>query len=68
MVTPKNEPDTPASAGKPNQTRTTWIILLVLAILIFAGIAVVSNKPGAEIGGSLSPNGGSTRSDANRTP
>lgn len=68
MVVPTNEPDAPPSSGKKSQTRAVWIALIVLALAIIAGFVVVGRQPGAEMGGSLATNGGSTRSDADRAP
>jgi hypothetical protein len=61
MVDPRNEPDAPPSAGKKGQVRSGWFLLLVLAIVIVAAIAMISHRPGAGMGGSLSQEGGTTR-------
>jgi hypothetical protein len=68
MVTPRNEPDAPPSTGKKRRTSGGWVLLIVLAIVIIAGVAILANRPGSGMGGSLSREGGSTRPEATRSP
>jgi hypothetical protein len=64
MVTPRNEPDAPPSTGKKSRTSGGWVLLMVLAIVIIAGVAILANRPGSGMGGSLSREGGTTRPEA----
>jgi hypothetical protein len=44
--------------------RSGWFLLIVLAIIIIAAIAMIANRPGAGMGGSLTGEGGPTRPPA----
>jgi hypothetical protein len=68
MVTPTNEPTAPPSSGKKSETRGVWLLLLVAAIVIIAGLALVSRRPGSDMGGSLSGEARSTPTPANGPP
>jgi hypothetical protein len=68
MATPRNEPTAPPSTGKKSSVRSGWFLLLVLAIVIIAGIAMIAGRPGAGMGGSLSREGGTTPPAANSAP
>lgn len=72
MVTPRNEPDAPPSTGRStgrkSRTPGGWVLLMVLAIVIIAGVAILANRPGSGMGGSLSKEGGSTRPEATGSP
>lgn len=57
MADPRNEPDAPPSKKQRGQIRSGWFLLIVLAIIIIAGIAMIADRPGAGMGGSLSGEG-----------
>ena len=68
MVRPQNEPTAPPSTGKRSSVRSGWLLLLVLAIVIIAGITMLASRPGAGMGGSLSREGGTTPPAAKNAP
>jgi hypothetical protein len=54
MVNPRNEPNAAPSKKQKGQMRSGWFLLIVLAIVIIAGIAMMAERPGAGMGGSMS--------------
>lgn len=68
MVTPRNEPDAPPPAGRRSQGRGGWLLLMLLAIVIIAGVAILAGRPGAGMGGSISREGGETRPATTGSP
>jgi hypothetical protein len=64
MADPRNEPNAQPSKRQKGQMRSGWFLLIVLAIIIIAAIAMIANRPGAGMGGSLTGEGGPTRPPA----
>ena len=68
MADPRNEPNAPPSTKQRGQIRSGWFLLIVLAIAIIAGIAMIADRPGAGMGGSLSGEGRTTPPPAESAP
>jgi hypothetical protein len=60
MAQSRNEPERPAFEEAEGRIRSGWFLLIVLAIVIIAAIAMIADRPGAGMGGSLSREGGTT--------
>jgi hypothetical protein len=60
MADPRNEPNAPPSKKQRGQIRSGWFLLIVLMIVTIAAIAMIADRPGAGMGGSLSRKGGTT--------
>jgi hypothetical protein len=68
MAQSRNEPNAPPSKKQRGRIRSGWFVLIVLAIVIIAAIAMIADRPGAGMGGSLSREGGTTPPPAQGAP
>jgi hypothetical protein len=68
MTDPRNEPNAPPSKKQKGQIRRGWLLLIVLAIVIIAAVAMIANRPGAGMGGSLSGEGGTMSASPSGQP